>query len=512
MAHTVKYYSIFLVACLLMQGIAFSKTAAMFGLSMMEPNALRFNCDFRAPDSLSVADFIAIDSVPIRPVRPSLGIQFYQGGILMLSDTRLQEKVPADHVAFGTLDTYYLRDYENMDGPVTLFSPHCPFPDPPEATSFTSDQHTLFFTRPANIKKGRGPLKIYESEYEEHALPEDCKWTDDPAMLPFCQDRYAYFHPASSPDGSSLIFASNRSPSMGGIDLFIVHRIENGWTDPVNLGVEINTAGNEVYPTLDEADNLFFSSDGHPGEGGHDLYVCPFNGSSWDPPANLGPGINSGENELALKFSHQDPAIAIYTREQLRDSRNMQLFMIRLNGQSFAEVQEFPQPATDLSRIIAFWATPSRDLQAVFPARDTAVAGATPTTDLRVLERPAEAVDEKADVESIERDMGEKDKTTGDPNGISGGKTDNDRVIFRIQIMTGGTEKTSPTVTINNQEYETFAYYYKGAYRYCIGSFYSLEEALRLRSESRKSGYPDAFVAAFRNGERVTDPSVFRRR
>ncbi len=139
--------------------------------------------------------------------------------------------------------------------------------------SFSSDGMELFFTR-SNLKggvavndaKNEVQLKIYS------AVKGDEDW-EQITELPFCHDDYAVAHPALSDDGTSLVFASNMPDGFGGMDLYIVHRQSGTWSAPVNLGATINTKGNEIFPWFHPDGYLLFSSDGHPGKGGLDLFV-----------------------------------------------------------------------------------------------------------------------------------------------------------------------------------------------------------------------------------------------
>jgi len=87
---------------------------------------------------------------------------------------------------------------------------------------------------------------------------------------------------------------------------------------------------------------------------------------------------------------------------------------------------------------------------------------------------------------------------------------DPDQVIFRVQILSSSRPNSQSSVTIDGRQYDTFEYYYKGAYRITVGSFATVQEALELRSRCREAGYNQAFVAAFRGNERELDPAVFR--
>ena len=85
-----------------------------------------------------------------------------------------------------------------------------------------------------------------------------------------------------------------------------------------------------------------------------------------------------------------------------------------------------------------------------------------------------------------------------------------DAVIYRVQIYSRNYEKKDDQVSINGKDYKTYVYSYMGAYRYTIGEFSTLASAVELQKACRESGYSQAFVAAFKNDIRTSDPSLFK--
>lgn len=132
--------------------------------------------------------------------------------------------------------------------------------------------------------------------------------------------RYWESTPFLAADGSTLYFSSNRPGGRGGMDLWQSTLTDRGaWTEPVNLGLAVNTTGNEIAPfMLPDGLNLYFASDGHTGMGGFDLYRSGFtNGFGWDQPVNLGYPINTWHNEDGITMPG-DPLFAIISSD--RDS------------------------------------------------------------------------------------------------------------------------------------------------------------------------------------------------
>ena len=90
--------------------------------------------------------------------------------------------------------------------------------------------------------------------------------------MPFNSDNYSTGHPALSPDDKRLYFASDRPGGFGGTDIYVSKWVDGQWSEPTNLGKEINTKGNEMFPSVDEEGHLYIASDGQPGLGGLDMF------------------------------------------------------------------------------------------------------------------------------------------------------------------------------------------------------------------------------------------------
>jgi len=108
--------------------------------------------------------------------------------------------------------------------------------------------------------------------------------------------------PSFAPDGKTLYFTSNRAGGYGSSDIWKTERTADGeWGKPVNLGLAVNTIATEMAPFIHfDNQTLYFSSSGHPGMGGTDLYKSTRIDGKWSPPENLGYPINSDADELVV--------------------------------------------------------------------------------------------------------------------------------------------------------------------------------------------------------------------
>jgi outer membrane protein OmpA-like peptidoglycan-associated protein len=127
----------------------------------------------------------------------------------------------------------------------------------------------------------------------------------DPQPLNFSSDSFTCGHPSLSKDGQVMYFASDMPGGYGGKDLYFVtySKRSKEWGDPVNLGPTINTAGDEVYPFIHEDGTLYFSSNGHIGLGGTDIYFSKGSATDWSTPLNMKSPINSGGDDFSLILS-----------------------------------------------------------------------------------------------------------------------------------------------------------------------------------------------------------------
>jgi outer membrane protein OmpA-like peptidoglycan-associated protein len=167
--------------------------------------------------------------------------------------------------------------------------------------TFFKDYKKIVFTR-NNYNKGRAKksdkgvnmLKLFIASKKGN------KWTDI-KELPINSDQYSTGHPALSPDNRKMYFVSDMPGGFGGTDIYVVDYRDGSWGVPVNLGREINTEGNEMFPFVDEAGNFYFASDGHAGLGGLDMFYVEFrNGVPFGGVENLGAPINSTKDDFGF--------------------------------------------------------------------------------------------------------------------------------------------------------------------------------------------------------------------
>lgn len=137
----------------------------------------------------------------------------------------------------------------------------------------------------------------------------------EPEVAPF-SGQYTDGNPCFSPDGQKLFFESRRpgikgDPYTGNMDIWIVHRTDNGWSEPENLGTIVNSDKWERGPSVSSNGNLYFCSWRDGGFGESDIYVCRFENGNYSKPENLGNIINTKGYE-SFPFIAPDESYIIY--------------------------------------------------------------------------------------------------------------------------------------------------------------------------------------------------------
>ena len=120
--------------------------------------------------------------------------------------------------------------------------------------------------------------------------------------LPFNSDEFSTGHPSLSKDDQLLYFSSDRPGGFGGTDIYVSKWANGKWSEPVNLGKDVNSKGNELFPFSDEKGNLYFSSDGRPGLGDLDIFYAQLtpDGQQGRVVRNLGEPINSPKDDFGI--------------------------------------------------------------------------------------------------------------------------------------------------------------------------------------------------------------------
>ncbi len=168
--------------------------------------------------------------------------------------------------------------------------------------------NTLYFTRNTSDKAQYKAKKYKKSKISSNGVntlsiytskSESGKWSE-PVSLSFNNPEYRCTHPAISEDGNTLYFASDMPGGYGGYDLYVTTKNNLGtWSNPKNLGDKVNSKGNEMFPFV-IGEKLYFSSRGHKGYGGSDVFLSTLKEGEWSSPKNMGLGVNSSKDDFGF--------------------------------------------------------------------------------------------------------------------------------------------------------------------------------------------------------------------
>jgi len=164
------------------------------------------------------------------------------------------------------------------------------------AQTLSSNGSYMFFTA-CNRPGGIGNCDLYFSAFNNGT------WSEPSNLGTPVNSKYWESTPSISADGRTLFFSSNRPGGFGGKDIWVARLNEkNQWTEPVNLGSNINTEGDEISPFIHfDGKTLYYASDGKVGMGGFDLFITRLKeDSTWTNPMNLGYPINTCNDEMGL--------------------------------------------------------------------------------------------------------------------------------------------------------------------------------------------------------------------
>ncbi len=239
----------------------------------------------------------------------------WKGNLVFTSDTVINIKKKTDN---WTGNSYYnlysvtcdakghcANDYNTVaagnnlnikyhDGPCTFSA------DAKEMYFTRSRYNNSFFSKKSVANKDSVVLLeiMIASDYDNAK-----KRFNDITPFEFNSKDYSVAHPSVSPNGNMLVFSSTMQGGAGGSDLYLCTRKRNKeWSKPVNAGKIINTEGEEVFPYWADDNTLYFSSDGHEGLGGLDIYKAKWDDKShsFSVPENIGTPINSSYDDISL--------------------------------------------------------------------------------------------------------------------------------------------------------------------------------------------------------------------
>lgn len=189
-------------------------------------------------------------------------------------------------------------------------------------SSLTGDGQTMYFAC-VDRMGGSGDADIYYSQGGGGT------WSEPKPVLGINTPGWES-QPSVTPDGNTLYFVSNRAGGFGGKDIWVTTRGEDmRWSTPQNLGPMINTPFDEASPSIAvDGTTLYFASNGHPSIGGYDIFVSYKSGTEWTLAHNLGTPVNSPANELFYTAPFGKTR-AMFTSDRYGGTGGLDLYEVR---------------------------------------------------------------------------------------------------------------------------------------------------------------------------------------
>ncbi|TFH36570.1 MAG: hypothetical protein E4G95_05590 [Bacteroidia bacterium] len=490
---------------------------------------LAFN-NLQDSDTLLPANRIIIDSFELELLPPSSGVHFFKEGLIFLAPSKSNKRMIDRHLSFGNIGSLFAAITDSGLYNPSPFFESTSIPIPPDGLTFKDDYSVAYYSK---LSKDDGRVRIYQAKSGDSQT--GIEWIFDELPLGFCMDNN-YSHPALSFDGNIMIFSSDMPESTGGMDLFIVHLVEGGWSSPEKLKSGINSPGNELFAFLDDNNNLFFASDGLEGLGGFDVFFSRYNGTDWESPMNLTGVINSEMDEVAFTLSPGAGKEGFFTTRDRSGKGGMQLYRIKIDESYYAETSRaIPEVLYSIAlselNLTAMERSEAQRIEAERLEQERLAAETLAAETLLAEQQKAERLAaekleadrmsaEKLDAERLAAEILAAEKLASqkreaderEAERIAQQNTNSKEVVtYRVQFIANTKSKGRIEVTIDGTTYRTREYYYKGGWRMTIGDFSNIEDAITLQGKCRKEGYGEAFVAAFVNGTRSLDMSLFKR-
>ncbi len=241
---------------------------------------------------------------------------YYDDGLVYLSNSSKTGPADRKYLDRPSLDMYFALLDANQEPMVrSPFSEELNSNLNEGQATFSQDGKTIFFTRNNMYKgvqkadeNGRVRMKIYQARIGKY------DW-ENIQELPFNNDSYTCMHPSLSVDGHKLYFTSDMPGGQGGFDLYVSERSMDGWSEPVNLGPEINTSENEVFPFITfGGKTLFFTSRGHNTLGGLDMFYVNLDKID-EGVVNLNEPFNSPNDDMDM-ILNEDGTKGFFTSDR----------------------------------------------------------------------------------------------------------------------------------------------------------------------------------------------------
>ncbi|MDY4175373.1 MAG: OmpA family protein [Bacteroidales bacterium] len=290
-----------------------AKKAGAVGGKIMQVNDMIASCRWAIANEFSSVKGVVVNpDRSVLEVNQSFGIQIYNGKVVYSYAPENSDKKDKNGNPFLNLYTQDFVDGHVVEGKPQVFSPNLRSEYHVGAISFTSDKKHIFLTKTVYVNK-EPRIKIFVADFDGR------DWVNE-RLIEFDSDEYDFAHPAVSLDDKYLYFVSNMPDhtkiygkdvkNYGGKDIYRAEFSSdvNHFKKVENLGTEVNTYGDEVYPVINPDGKLYFSSDTRNGFGGLDIFCSEYIDGKWQNTRNMLKAFNgAGDDFYYLMFSADKP-------------------------------------------------------------------------------------------------------------------------------------------------------------------------------------------------------------
>ena len=220
---------------------------------------------------------------------------FYRNGLVFCSDRG--QAVNSQGKAVVKL---FYADTAFANKKISLFSKDLKSKLNDGPATFNRAGDTIYYSRNLVVEGNFKLLSTYRNKLGLFYAVSEPKGWGRVRELRFNTEWFNITMPCISHDGKRLYFASDKPDGIGGLDIYYSNWKNGYWEDPVNLGPDVNTEGNETYPFISQTGELFFASDGRGGLGGKDIYVTKQKTNGWYTPVRLAAPMNSEFDDFGI--------------------------------------------------------------------------------------------------------------------------------------------------------------------------------------------------------------------
>lgn len=278
--------------------IVWYEKSKLQGANSLHVNDLIGSCKWALNNS-DYLPFLVNPCFPLATQGQSFGVQYYNDKVVYSSASDNSKSLDKNGNPFLNLYCSDIKDGVVVEGTSRVFSNNLLSPYHVGAISFTPDKKHMYYTKTVIVGES-DRIKIFVVDFDGK------DWVNE-RPLTINSDKYDCAHPAVSPDGSMLFFVSNRPDGYGGKDIYCAEMKGPNSFGPVkNLGSTINTYGDEVYPVVNGDGKLYFSSNGHYGFGGLDIFVAEFIDNKWQNVRNMMHPFNSNRDDFCYVMDPND--------------------------------------------------------------------------------------------------------------------------------------------------------------------------------------------------------------